>query len=409
MELSPSMSSAAVAFLALGLDGWLWWRSRGGRALPGCGAGSGCDAVLSSRWSRWLGIPVTIPAAVTYLATAGAALAAGHASSPAARSAAEQLLRALSLAIAGTAVWFVLLQVLVVRRVCAYCLALHGIAIGLAIAGMVPRWGAGAVRGDSHVPEAAAAAGVLIIVAGQVFVRPRLYVITPTDAGDVLPDRAVAPPDPGPPVRTDSRQATFMSGRIRLSIGDWPILGDPDAPSVVAYLFDYTCPTCRKGHRALAEALELCGPDIALLLVPAPVDPTCNPHVTRRHATHAFACRFARLGLDVWRRGRASFAAYDRWVFEPAEPPAIGLARAFAERSVGVDDMDPSVPDGELDRLIAQGVATYRASGAGGMPTLLFRDAVLRGELPPTAELARIIRGQVSPVRIVDPPERVGA
>jgi protein-disulfide isomerase len=185
-----------------------------------------------------------------------------------------------------------------------------------------------------------------------------------------------------------------MNGRIALNVEDWPILGEPGATSVVAYLFDYTCPTCRKGHRKLVEALKLCGPDVAVVLVPAPVDPTCNPHVTRKVATHAFACRFARLGLELWRRNPNVFVTYDQWVFEPEEPPAIGLARAFAQQLTGLTDIDPSIPDEDLDRLIATGVATYRASGADGMPTLLFRNAVLRGELPKAGELARIIQEQ---------------
>ena len=35
---------------------------------PGCGDGSGCADVLTSRWSTVLGLPVSLPAAVVYLA-----------------------------------------------------------------------------------------------------------------------------------------------------------------------------------------------------------------------------------------------------------------------------------------------------------------------------------------------------
>jgi uncharacterized membrane protein/protein-disulfide isomerase len=395
MELSgtTSLMLASVSLLAVGLNARIWRRSTGGSSLPGCGVESGCEAVLTGRWSRWLGISVTVPALALYLALSVSVIVAGFGTSPQIRTAASGAVIALSLLAAAAAIWFVGLQILVLHRFCAYCLILH--ALGISICGFT------ILTTDVErlsVPFAIAGLGFLSLLAGQLLIRAQLYIVMPTadGGGETLAASGIAASAHAslPQQNVSRRNATFMSGRISLAVDNWPVLGDSAAPFVIAYLFDYTCPTCRKGHRSIVEALRLCGQNAAVILVPAPVDPTCNPHVTRQHTTHAFACRFARLGLDLWRRRREAFPEYDQWVFDPIEPPAIGLARAFAEKLTGLADMDPYIPDADLDQLIAQGVATYRASGAGGMPTLLFRDALLRGELPPAADLARIIREQ---------------
>ena len=51
---------------ALILSIYLGWVSFGGSAAAGCGPDSGCDKVLNSRWSKWFGIPVSVPAFFLY-------------------------------------------------------------------------------------------------------------------------------------------------------------------------------------------------------------------------------------------------------------------------------------------------------------------------------------------------------
>lgn len=49
---------AVLAGLGMLLTGVLLWKA--GAALPYCGEGSGCDAVQSSAWSRFLGLPLAL-------------------------------------------------------------------------------------------------------------------------------------------------------------------------------------------------------------------------------------------------------------------------------------------------------------------------------------------------------------
>src|SRR5215210_8291410 len=51
-----------LAWLAFGVASYLAWRAMTQTAVAGCSVGSneGCDLVLSSSWSKWLGIPVAV-------------------------------------------------------------------------------------------------------------------------------------------------------------------------------------------------------------------------------------------------------------------------------------------------------------------------------------------------------------
>jgi len=410
---SPTLTLLGCAGLLFNL--WIWRKTRGGPELPGCGPASGCTAVLASRWSRWLGLPVALPGAMLYLIIVLAALGSRYGPSDPVRGLAGRAVVAAALLAGAAAVWFVALQLVAVRRLCAYCTVVH--LLGACTCGLVLGTqshvglaGAGLATWQGSVPLLVAGVGLLCLVAGQLVGWHETYRLSTTSS----PGGEAAPPEPtgqGNPVSSAreaphttrplrdhaGRSATFLGGKVALSVEDWPRLGPADAPLLAAYLFDYTCPTCRRVHRLLLDALVLSRGRVAILLVPAPVDPTCNPHARRRTADHAHACRYARLGLDVWRHDAAKFVAYDRWVFEPADPPPIGVARNFAQSLVGAADLDPSVPDGELDALIAKGVEAYRASGAEAMPTILFPHAVLRGEVPSAARLAEIFREQMPP------------
>ncbi len=73
----------------------------GGRRLPGCGAGSGCGAVMASRWARWGPLPAALPALAAYLTALLASLLAIWAGPPAVVRAAGVTLLALAPVFAG--------------------------------------------------------------------------------------------------------------------------------------------------------------------------------------------------------------------------------------------------------------------------------------------------------------------
>jgi len=111
----------AVALAGFGISAWLAWAGAAG--LPGCDAtsASGCGAVLSTVWGKWLGLPVSLGGAAVHLSIFLVTLAMG------ARPSATRwfLLLALGVAALASALWFMGLQAIEVRAFCPWCTAGH--------------------------------------------------------------------------------------------------------------------------------------------------------------------------------------------------------------------------------------------------------------------------------------------
>jgi uncharacterized membrane protein len=178
--------AGAVLSLRMALQG------AGARGLPGCGVGSGCEAVTRSRWSKWVGVPVAAPAAVLYGFVAGGCVTELAAPSGDVRHMAQLALLAAAQILAVGAVWFVGLQGLLLRRFCMYCLLLHGIA--LAVAGAIafgpPGGGFRFAYAGLPVREligalSVAGVGVAALVLGQVMVAPKTYMVGTVVSGQL--------------------------------------------------------------------------------------------------------------------------------------------------------------------------------------------------------------------------------
>ena len=105
---------------------------RGGETLAGCGGGgAGCDEVLGSRWSQWLGIPVSLAGVGVYLAIFIATWMVPPGRAPWVRRIGRWLTLSLVPLAASAGIWFSALQWFELGSFCPYCLAVH--ACGLTI------------------------------------------------------------------------------------------------------------------------------------------------------------------------------------------------------------------------------------------------------------------------------------
>ena len=123
---------SALAMVALCISLYLTWSSWQTTAVAGC-RGDGtldCDQVLTSHWSRWLGLPVSLLGSLIYVSI----LAICWPAVQRPRGKAGNGLLALSLLAAGAAVWFIVVQAVFLQSFCLYCLSVH--ACGLSIAGI---------------------------------------------------------------------------------------------------------------------------------------------------------------------------------------------------------------------------------------------------------------------------------
>jgi hypothetical protein len=376
--------------------------------------------VLQSRWAYVFGLPVSLPACLTYVALLGGTVAWGHATTPTARHRVEWVLRALAATVIGAALWFIGLQLFVTRAICPFCMAAH--ACGLVAGGLLLRQGSPGV--PSRLPAATAVeppssrvvrpafqpvlaglAGTLLLAAAQLAHQPATYEIRSlgqeahvmTSALDASTNRIPASPNPPAEVEGDSRRPTLRlyGGEFGLNLDTVPVLGSPDAPCVVLCLFDYTCAHCRQLHPHLVEAVHAHSNRLAVAFLPVPLDAACNPLVKRPLLEHAAACEYARTALAVWRADPTQGRAYDHWFFAQPRQPSLESARGEAVRLVGSNALAKARLDPRIDRQLAWSTSLYHTNylryGRGSLPQLILGTNLVFGALRNSQELQRLL------------------
>ena len=314
-------------------------------------------------------------ALLAYAAALACTFLAGPAQSAGLRRIAWHGLIAVAASVTLAAVWFIGLQLLVLKAICAWCMAEH--AVGLVLAGLIfRRWrfermlsggaaedgvgpaAGGAPRGATGIVLGAAA--VMAIAGVQIFLNQSGAAVARLPAGEN------ADTGPGP-----ERQVAVLDGDLILSVRELPHLGNPDAPHVLVLLFDYCCPHCRATHGFLAEGLERYPEQFAVVLLPMPLDADCNPTVIETDPRFAEACDLAALALAVWQVAPESFPAFDAWLFEPERPRSLSDARARAESLADSQALQGALADPQIAERIAADVEAYTRSGAPTIPVLL--------------------------------------
>lgn len=361
----------AAALVALAL--------RDGAGVTGCGAGSGCAEVLASRWSRVFGIPVAIPAAALYAALLVADFRRN-----------EILAWACLAALLGSVAWFAGLQLFAIGVLCPWCMTAHALALGV--------FGTGVARmrrlpdaGGGMVPGAVlgTAAMLALAVAQWLGPRPAAAATVGVEAGP-LAGRSVLAAGAG-------RLASFAGGRMTFNVETLPRLGSVSAKHVLVEYFDYTCAACRTMGGYLDGLIAGDPARYAVIVLPVPLHPGCNPRAPRDSARHEGACEFARLALAVWRADPAAFPALHReWLLRPNLTPA--LAREGARRAVGETALARALSDpwveGVLQAALQDSAVLSRVNDR--MPKVLVRDQRVLHGLPDTARVfARVIEAEL--------------
>jgi uncharacterized membrane protein/protein-disulfide isomerase len=377
----PLWPARAGLVLAIAGAGYLAAVSLSGGSVAGCGPGSACNPVLSSRWAYWMGIPVSLPAAFAYSILFAATWA---------RRRATELSIALSTVVVAAGLWFILLQYAVIHSWCRFCLATHAFALFSAVwllaAALRP---AGSPLGDPTRPPVPkpVRAGLLLgglgfaaLIGGQFVFAGRLgYVLIPVSLGG----------------RPTTGQLILDSGRIALEPKALPMIGPSSARGFVVGLYDYTCTHCRRLHPLLREAEEHFAGRVAFVMLPVPLEAGCNPMIPVTDPANRGACDYARLALAVWRARPEAFREYDAWLFGGDTVPALAEARARAGRLIGTAALERALADPWIGRQIATDVRLYiaasQATNSLRLPQLIFADAAISGSVESAAELERII------------------
>jgi uncharacterized membrane protein/protein-disulfide isomerase len=383
--------SAAAAILAA----FLLWQSFSDASVPGCGAGSGCDAVLSSRWSRIGPIPVSAAALPVFLLMAF--LATGTASYlPRRRDLSWRALPALAIIAAGAAVWFLSLQAFIIHHFCTYCTITHALALSASLL-IFRQWfklTAHEPRSTSLPPIIAAILLLLAMISTQLLFEPKLYTVT--QGADPTPQSSPQTiPNPSTP------RLSLNDGRISIDPSAWPIFGTRRAQFLIVMMFDYTCDHCRREYPLLQQARQRYGTQIAIIAIPVPLEPACNPAVPRAFPEHINACTYIRYALAVWKADPASFEQFHNRLMEGDRPPPLEQAREYAEELVTPSSFAAALADPSVEKHIQDSVQLYRDAGAGPIPKLILPKAMISGEIHPLQHMFEVLESHldIKPIR----------
>lgn len=337
--------AAVLAAAALALSGYLAFVALAGDGRPaGCGDAAGCGSVLTSAWSKVLGVPVALPAALLYAAVLAHLLVHRRAGGLAMAVAAGTML--------GAAGWFTAVQAVHLGTLCRYCLLSHALAVALA----------GVLLRDTRAPVAAGglALGVLATAA---------LALTQTLAPSAVPDPVVQADGGG---ERAGRVLTLLDGRLTVDLSEENVTGDADHTRLLVKLFDYACPHCRAAHGLLSQR-----PDIAVVHLPVPLNPACNRFMQDLPmAAMAHSCDLAKTALALTRVSPDQMPAFDDWMFDDDGWPrtaedALAHARTLADPLL----LDLALADPDLDARLRRNVGAWGAARdaelVGGLPVLL--------------------------------------
>jgi len=416
--LMPARALLGIAILGAG---YLAWVALAHGSLAGCGTGSGCNKVLQSRWAYWLHLPVSVPALLVYLALLGATVLARKRTAPDDERGAWAAIIALSVIVAGAALWFVGLQVFVLKAFCPFCMAAHvcGLAaaflclknIPLASDPATPMWSAAPDK--RGVPRAAVFSLILIglavvaVLAGGQWLVPEqrnVVKLLPVRPSAVRVTHSTLAASGGQSTNRPSspnahlvapRLLSLYNNQFLIRLDDVPMIGSPGASNVIVNLFDYTCPHCRELHWILVVAQRQFSNDLGIVSLPMPMSTNCNPLIPPDFNSSPNACDLARLGLAVWRAKPEAHRQFDDWFFSADEGVSVEEARKYAAQLVGTDKLEKALSDPWVDKQILTDCqlhfSNWQATGRPGMPQLILGGAVSIGPLNSVEHLQALL------------------
>ncbi|GEM_PF-343992 len=426
----PKLALLRIAQLlftfALIISAYLAYTSLSAGQLAGCGAGSDCSDVLTSRWAYWFKLPVSVPAVGFYLLILTASFIASPRQSVANQRRGWTVLITGAFAVLGAALWFIGLQGAIIGSWCKYCMTAHalgatGAVLLLMAAPFVIRHGGEkpSLFGVSQRawPAVMGMLALVPLVLGQYLSTPPSMTVVKTDGPTTqvaAPNIASGAPEPESAEPTEPAEATasaepiesvkpveksrmfsLFDNKYQFDLYSVPLLGNPEAPHVIVSLFDYTCSHCRSTHERLLSVQNLYSNELAIILMPMPLDSSCNPLVKQTPHDHVNACQYARIGLGVFKAKEEVFQDYENWFFETPRPRPLAEVHQKAAQLSGRADFDSVLKEPGIEAWIQLGVqvfdANYKQTKQGILPMIMVGQAVMAGEVRSDEELINVL------------------
>lgn len=369
----------ALAFVGLAINLVLCYRHVLGGGIAGCGAASSCDELLTSRWAQVFGSPVAGVGALVYAAILVAMTVNFN-----------RLVTPLLGGILGAAVWFVLLQALVLGRYCPWCMSAHGIGIVLTALGA---WRQSLDPAEPPVRKTlglSAVAAILSLGVVQGF-GPQPV----THRFDELSSKASSI-ESAVHARGNGRKIAFDNGHKIYDVGALPHLGRAEARRVMVEYFDYSCAACQTMRGFLAALMAKHPDELAVIVLPVPLEGSCNPSLAAADVQHPGSCELASLALAVWRTHPAQFAAFHQRLMEH---PVAAAARSEALKLMSQAELDVALRDPWIEELIHADVhdwVTFSVSRKNLPKLLISGKRILHGLPSGETDFIRVMERELS-------------
>jgi uncharacterized membrane protein len=196
---------------------------------------------------------------------------------------------------------------------------------------------------------------------------------------DVADDSdAIAPPR--------ERFVEFLNGGLRLDVYKHPHIGSPEAPHVMIEMISYDCSHCRQMHRILKKGLARYRDQLAVIVMPIPLEMSCNKLVTSSAASHSGACTIARMALGVAAVRPELFPKFHDWLMADKEkPPPQSQVVTRAYNMVDSTQLSKRSRSPEMKEQIADYIDLYsrlqrrQQGGTLGLPVQILGDHILSG------------------------------
>ena len=378
--------------VALILSAVMSWHYLMGGSMVGCTGGSPCDLVLNSQWSTIAGIlPISGLAVGIYMALLTASFFIGSSTESTIRELAWKAMLIIAGAIAGSAIWFTIVQKWIIGDFCPYCMTTH--ITGLLLAALVIWRATKEVAGKSQYISSNNKKMTKknisrpLKVFGLVFIGLGLAGIMSAFQVSFTPSSVYS-------------GGETQDNIVKIDYHSAPIIGSPDAQYVITLLFDYQCPHCQKIHFLLDEVVQRYAGKVAFVLCPAPLNTKCNPYVPRDIDAFKNSCELAKIGLAVWFANHEAFSAFENWMFsfdsgDRWQPRSLDAVRAKAIELVGQTKFDAAMSDQRVEKYLQTSVEIYGKTiqnGKGGIPKMVFGSRWVIPETSVTDDLISILQ-----------------
>ena len=451
---------AIASLIAISASGYLAYVALTSSKVAGCGGGRlfNCGHVISSRWSLWMGIPVSLMAIGLYIGLVSSLfIGASKKFSNSLRHIGWAITSVFAVAAGLSAIWFISLQIFVLNHLCTYCLVAH--ACGLVAASVVLWLRPIGIAGMKTISIASISA-VAVLIGGQLLTEPpktyRIEEYEAPAASEVevfefeapVASLATEPAATTASIRFPSvhqlgqtvatllspatslnhqvtqsksqsktnqkttqstsanttepiakqakrRMVPINGGTVQLDVAQWPIAGSTSAKYIFVEMFDYSCPHCRHTHAAIKTAKEQLGGNLAVVVLPIPLNTACNSGIQVTDPKFIESCEISKLAVAVWRVDPAKFTEFHNWMLVDEEAPTYAIAKAQADTLVDVDKLNAEIASGVPAQYLAKTVELYKRAGSGNVPKLIFPTTSIVGEFTSAKSLVEVIKQQI--------------